>query len=142
MNEGEFAWFQADSGKLYVEELLSTGNFTPDQAQERAAADGTRLLPQGLNTSGAILLTITLNEETIGYLWFQRNNDTAFTFGFKIAEHAKGHGYCAMIRARKILREMGVKRVSLNVFGRHERTVKLYQKMGFNVVSYNMSTEL
>jgi ribosomal protein S18 acetylase RimI-like enzyme len=144
MNEGEFARFQAHSGKLYADELVATGNFTLEEAQRRAEAEGARLLPDGLQTPNAMLLSVIKDESPVGYLWFQlkSNGKSAFSYAFEMDESAKGYGYFAMKKARAYLRSRGVESLSLNVFNRNERAVELYRKVGFQVVSYNMSVEL
>jgi hypothetical protein len=146
MNEMEFASFQEESARVYVSQLTASGNLSLEEAERRARAEGLKILPDGMATKGAVLLSIFKNAEQIGYLWFdvrERGNiKTAFSYAFEIYPYGKGCGYSAMIKAREYLRAIGVQKVSLHAFSKNERVVELYKAVGFRVDSYNMSVEL
>lgn len=142
MNETEFQIFQKHSGKLYVEQILASTALTREEAEARAKSDGEKLLPQGLHTPNALLLSIRQNANFTGYLWFQLNKDKAFAYALEIFPEAKGHGLTALRQAREILKARGIKKIALHVFARNERAARLYQKVGFKVDSYNMSLDL
>ncbi len=146
MSEKEFDSFQDESGRVYVSQLMVTGNLSQEVAEARAKAEGLKILPDGIRTKGAIFLTILKESQQIGYLWFglrdQGKVKTAFTYAFEIYPAGKGCGYSAMVKAREYLRSLGVQKVALHAFSKNARAVELYKAVGFQVDSYNMSIEL
>lgn len=146
MNHAEFARFQQESGKVYVNQLMETSGLSREEAELKAKREGEKILPHGMETKGALFLTLLGDAEMIGYLWFQLREQgggkTAFSYAFEIFPQAKGSGYFAMKKAREYLRSIGVTKVSLHVFAKNNRAVDLYQALGFQVDSYNMSAEL
>lgn len=149
MSEAEFASYLARAVPSYAQAHLDAGDVHPDEALSRARQDYDELLPEGLRTPNEHLFTLA--HETlgaVGMIWFElrerRGAKSAYLYDFEIREDLRGRGLGreALQRLEERLRELGVQRVGLNVFGHNRAARALYEKVGFEITGIGMTKKL
>lgn len=86
--------------------------------------------------------------QDLGMIWLEikpeGRNPSAFIYDFVINKEFRGRGIGkqALLAAENVLRSLGVKTVSLHVFNDNTAAKKLYEKVGFEISSYNMRKKL
>ena len=134
----EFAADLARSAHAPVDDAIRAraAHFYPDTLAEAAAVEGARI-NRVLDESGTV----------VGLLWLGRspdNRETGFVYDVAIEKEyqGKGLGRAAMLAAEDLLRSDGCTRIALNVFGWNERAIALYDSLGFQVDSMQLSKPL
>lgn len=149
MTESEFAAYLAFAVRDYADAHIKAGDVVPEEAMSRAQADYDELLPKGLESPNQHLYTLVDDSlGAIGMLWFAvregRGTKSAYLYDISIREdlRGKGHGRRALELLEARLRELGIRKVSLNVFGYNERARALYDRMGYTITGMGMSKVL
>ena len=81
-------------------------------------------------------------------IWFElrerRGGRSAYLYDFVVREDLRGQGYGrrALELFEAKLRELGVGRIGLNVFGYNHAARALYEKMGYQVTGVGMMKQL
>ena len=136
--------------KDYSQEHVKTGNWKPEEALERAREQIAQLLPDGLQSENQYLYSLHDDEigENVGVLWFaareQGNTPEAFIYDIVIYETYRRRGYASSaleVMEAKVL-ELGIRKISLHVFGHNSPAISLYEKIGFQPTNIMMSKEL
>jgi ribosomal protein S18 acetylase RimI-like enzyme len=148
MKPEEFDGFRARSIGHLASEQIAAGNWTAETAQNRAARQTDRLLPDGLNTVGARLLVAeTSSGEAIGTVWIAielEDDGRAWIYDIEIAPHQRRRGYGrALLRAAErdaALRGCGS--IGLNVFSENHAARQLYASSGYEVTSLRLHKPL
>ena len=108
----------------------------------------TRILPQGQATPDQFLFSIFHASEHVGFLHLGKAKKHAtteiFAWDFVVFEthRRQGLGRAAMEAAAPHLKEAGITRVALNVFGSNDPARRLYESMGFRVTQMQMARDL
>jgi ribosomal protein S18 acetylase RimI-like enzyme len=113
------------------------------QAKQEMAAD----LPDGVNTSGQVLLCLVgqsdTSEQLIGYLWYKPDAAmrSAFICDFHIlaSYQGKGLGKQALGVLENELKGKGFEQIKLRVAEDNHRARHVYEATGFRVTGVNMS---
>jgi GNAT superfamily N-acetyltransferase len=132
----------------YAEAIRDSGSMPEAEAREQAAADYAQLLPDGLDSEGHHFWTAYDGDDEVGMLWLRLKDTsvgvTAFGFDFFVHEDLRRRGYGrALLEAAEVeCRERGVVSVGLRVFGNNLAAQALYEQMGFEVTSMQMSRRL
>ncbi|GAA2605321.1 GNAT family N-acetyltransferase [Dactylosporangium fulvum] len=131
----------------YAADEVRAGRSTPETAQERTDQLFARLLPDGLATAGQLLFSGVADGVVIGFIWLALptpERPQAWVFDIEVdPEHRRnGYGRALMLAAEDQLRSRGVERLGLNVFGHNPNARNLYESLGFEVTSLQMSKEL
>ncbi len=148
MNAEDYNRFYDFAVKDYASEKTKAGNYKEEEALERAKQDFANLLPGGLETENHLLWTIMVSEtaEKAGYLWVfaESSKQTAFIYNIVIFDHfqGKGLGTQALGSLENVLKERGIKKLELHVFGHNEGAFRLYEKLGFGVTNIIMAKDL
>jgi len=148
MTREQYDAYRATSEISYADEIRDSGSMPESEAREKAAADFARLLPDGLDSEGHRFWTAYDGDEAVGMLWLKLTDTsagvTAFGYDFSVREdlRRKGYGRALMQAAEVECREHGVVSVGLNVFGHNLGAQSLYEQMGFEVTSIQMSKSL
>ncbi len=150
MNEAELEAYVEASIPTYAAEHQKAGNWSSEEAVERARRSFEELLPEGVATKNQSVNFITddASGEAVGYLWFavetKGNRTTAFVYDLLVYEEfrRRGYGRAAMEAMEMELRRRKVARVSLHVFGSNSRAIELYRDLGFEVADLIMAKEL
>ena len=145
MTPAEFAGRRAAQVEGYARNLVESRGMTPDRARAAAAGDLDRLLPDGVDSAGALVFTAKVDGGVVGWIWLGLGNDGdpahAWIYNVEVDEPFRGRGYGrAVIEAAEAeLAGRGVTRLGLNVFGTNTVARRLYESMGFTVDAVQMS---
>lgn len=145
MTDDEFAGWREHSITSYARDRSRASGTPLEQTLERARTQLAELLPDGPRTAGTWLLTVCDPEGArVGVLWLGRDGDrpnVAFVFDIEIdqAHRGRGLGRATMIAAEGVVRAAGYTEIGLNVFGFNEGARRLYDSLGYRVVSTQMT---
>ncbi len=148
MNEEAFNQYYNSAIHEYANEHVKAGNWSEEEAFDKAKKQFEQLLPDGLETNAHVLFSIMYGNETIGTLWLniksKEHEKHGFIFDIKLDDDQRGKGYgkATMIALEEYAKSENINQISLHVFTHNERAVALYEKMGYKAKSYNMSKRL
>jgi ribosomal protein S18 acetylase RimI-like enzyme len=150
MSEAEFQAYLEHAIADYAQAHLKAGDCDESDALTLAKADYEDLLPEGRSTKGQHLYTLYADGEAgaVGMLWFasreRRGKNSAYIYDFQVRPELRGKGYgkAALVVLDAMLLGMGIRRVSLNVFGWNLGAKALYERHGFTVSAIGMVKDL
>ncbi|MBS0445997.1 MAG: GNAT family N-acetyltransferase [Proteobacteria bacterium] len=147
MTEAEFDAFVACSVPEYAAGKVRAGNWSEDEAPQRADDEFRNFLPQGLATPGHHLYTVRDGTREVGTLWLGEipgRQRAAFVYDIRIDTAARGRGYgeATMRAAEAEARRLGLTEIKLHVFADNHAARTLYEKLGYIVTNLNMSKPL
>jgi ribosomal protein S18 acetylase RimI-like enzyme len=135
----------------FADQLLEAGHATcAEDARAKTLAQIEQLLPSGTATESILLLVAdSASDGIVGQIWLglpgtEAHPDGAWVYNVEVSsEHrGKGYGRAIMLAAEEELKQRGVKRLGLNVFGRNRTAIALYDSLGYAVTSQQMSKPL
>ena len=150
MTETEYQAYLESDIQRYAEEQIKAGNWHPSEALERSRREHQQLLAGGLATPNQYLFSLQ-DEETgskVGVIWFavddKKAQPSGFVYDFVIHDEfqRKGFGTQALQALENKLKELGVNKISLHVFGHNQAAKALYDKVGYKITGFLMSKEL
>lgn len=144
MNEEEFDLFLDATVPRYAQSVSKAQEISFESALEKATSQTGTLLYEGLQTPNHYFFQILCDGTSIGNLWIyiDVNTNSAFLYEIFIVEEGRGKriGYHAIKKAEEwLIHEKSVSKFGLHVFAYNERAHKLYQKLGFQEISFTMS---
>lgn len=150
MLEDELDVYLAKTVPDYAVENVKAGYWSEADALERSRKSFERLLPDGVNTKNQHLFQLEDAEthRRVGMIWLNARYDsprpTGFIYDIKIDAGLRGRGYGkqAMLAIEERARELGLKSISLHVFAHNTVAKDLYEKIGYQVKSMNMTKDL
>lgn len=150
LTESEFQayWQRAIPG--YAEEHVKAGNWNASEALQRAEKEFRQLLPDGLATKNQYLYSIVDGEtgSKVGMVWFSvddnRSEPSAFVNDFMIHEEFRrqGYGTQALRAVEETVKELGVSKISLHVFGHNHAARALYDRVGYETSDILMTKRI
>ncbi|WLR48107.1 GNAT family N-acetyltransferase [Halobacillus litoralis] len=146
MSEEEFVQYIDFSIAAYAKEKVAAGNWTEEEALEKAKTTHAELLPEGKDTDDHFLYTI-LNEkgENVGCLWIcKQSPDKAFIYDIRVwnDRQGQGHGKNAMRLAEEEASKIGVQKIGLHVFGHNTVARKLYENLSYKTTNVVMEKDI
>jgi ribosomal protein S18 acetylase RimI-like enzyme len=142
----EFDAFRDRLVRRYAGEHVRAGNWEPRDAEATAARQTDALLPDGVDTEGALLLAAEDGDgRRVGSLWVMLNRpDGAWIYDIEVEEDQRGKGYgrALLEAAEREAARHGVDRIGLNVFGSNSVARTLYESAGYEVVSLQLRKRL
>ncbi|MFL7868799.1 MAG: GNAT family N-acetyltransferase [Anaerolineales bacterium] len=148
MTESEFEMYLEKAVPEYADDKARAGHWSAEEALERSRKAYAELLPQGVNTRDNYLFRVQLEEsgDKIGMIWMKHEAPRLQGFIFDIsleeAQRGKGYGRQVMLALEEIAKGMGLETLALHVFAHNTPAMKLYEKLGYEVVSQNMMKKL
>ena len=147
IREPEYETWLAQTMVEYAEEKVQAGNYHPDEALQRAEQEYRELLPQGPETPGQHLFSIVdaTTGDRVGVIWFAEKQRgprlEAFIYDLLVLEPFRRRGYAraAMIAIEDEVRQLGIDRIGLHVFGHNRGAWALYDQLGYEVTNVNMA---
>jgi ribosomal protein S18 acetylase RimI-like enzyme len=131
------AWRNA-SVRDYASEKARAGTWPVESAEERAADEFGRLLPNGQDTVGHEFRSIVTGAgESAGALWFAAQDEigrgTAFIYDIVIdpTQRGRGYGRAAMEALEPLARSLGYDTIRLHVFAHNSVARHLYERVGY-----------
>lgn len=148
--EDRFPAYKEHSAKHYAEEKVRAGEWTAEEAPERAEADIDRLLPEGTRTKNHFLYSIRddRGSEDVGMLWLYLRDAgagrTVWVYDIEIFDRFRrgGYGKRALEAAENKARELGADKIELHVFGHNAAARALYEGAGYTTTSLVMRKRL
>jgi GNAT superfamily N-acetyltransferase len=146
MTQDEFDAFRSRLIRSYAADHVRAGNWSPDDAEARAAQQTDELLPAGLQTEGTLLLVAeTADAEPIGHVWVTLDRQPgsgsgAWIYDIEVLEEHRGKGYgrALLQAAERETARHGVTAIGLNVFAANPVARHLYESAGYEPTSLQM----
>jgi ribosomal protein S18 acetylase RimI-like enzyme len=149
ITEEQYAARHANLAVGYAQSLHLARGLTPEQARASADKQLAELLPDGRDTALTLMFTATVDDVPVGWIWLALPGSpdrptAAWVYDIEIDEpyRGKGYGRALMEAAERELISRGVEKLALNVFAYNTPAVKLYESMGFEVMSQQMAKPL
>jgi ribosomal protein S18 acetylase RimI-like enzyme len=148
LRDDELPAFVEHGRAAYARDLESQAGLSHTAAQAKAAADWSRLLPDGVLPPGNHLLVVEDAEtgERVGDLWWaERENDAggqaAFVYSIEIAPEFRGRGLGreTMRLFEEDARSQGLDQFNLTVLGGNDVARSLYRSLGYSERAVFMS---
>jgi ribosomal protein S18 acetylase RimI-like enzyme len=149
MTPAEFGPLVDTSFARFVAELVSAGQLRPADAPAEIRRRRAESLPDGLDTRHMLLFVGEVDGAPIGWIWLGlpgagHRVDIAWIYNVEVDEAHRGRGYGKdLIRAAEAeLVRRGVDSLGLNVFAGNTTAIALYERLGYRVVSQQMTRTL
>lgn len=133
----------------YFAERVATGQTRQEDVAEEIRRQREQYLPDGVATERMLLYIGEADGERIGWIWLAlpgvaSHPDTAWVYNVVVdaAHRGKGYGRGLMLAAERELVERGVSRLGLNVFGTNKTALNLYEQLGYQVLTQQMTKAL
>ena len=132
----------------YAADNVRAGYWDESEALEKSRKETESLLPKGLQSENHYFYTLYDGDQTVGIIWMRANVDrptkSGFIFDVEIKEEFRGKGYGkqVMLLIEEKARELGLKSMGLHVFGYNKVAKNLYESIGYEVSSFNMTKKL
>ncbi|WP_175640000.1 GNAT family N-acetyltransferase [Metabacillus schmidteae] len=145
MNSNEFQEYLTSAIENYALEKTLSGNWPREESLINARAEFVKLLPKGEKTQENYLYNIQLDDQIVGMLWLARKSDEdGFIYDINIMEGHRGLGYgkVAVKLIEKVSKEIGIKKIGLQVFGHNKIARRLYEDLGYKITNIKMVKEI
>lgn len=148
MTEQDFQDFYEYLIRDYAEDKVKAGNYQQEEALQRSREDIGEELPDGLASKDQYLYSIVEDEsaQKVGVLWItvQRAKQMVFVQDIEIDEAFRRRGYAeqAFLRLEEKVKELGMAKIGLHVFGFNHAAQALYKKLGFEITNIHMEKTL
>ena len=150
MSNEEFDRWLTRSIQIYAQEKVRAGNWLTDDALERAQTTFDELLPEGVATQNQYFISIEDEalSDIVGLMWIgvddQYPKPSVYINDLTIFEQyqRQGYGTQALIAMEAKALEMGIFRITLQVFGQNQAARGLYEKAGFKTTNVFMMKDL
>ncbi|MDQ0268140.1 GNAT family N-acetyltransferase [Cytobacillus purgationiresistens] len=148
MNHEEFQQYMITAIEDYAKEKVISGNWSEEEAITLSTNTFNQLLPKDETSEFNYLFSIFHEQQLIGMIWVAQkspdHNDEAFIYDFIIFDQyqGQGHGKSAMREIEVIVKEMGIKKIGLHVFGHNKIARGLYEKMGYEITNITMAKSI
>lgn len=150
MTISEFETFRTQSIRGYAAEQVLCGNWTEDEAETRSQGELDKLLADGVDTPGMlVLMAENANGNTVGHVWVSLQLPDSSAPGAWIyyiqvdPEHrGKGYGRALLQATEQEVSKYGLNKIGLNVLGANKVARSLYESSNFEMTRMQMFKEL
>lgn len=149
MTQAEYDLFYPIALQRLAEELSKARDVSLAKGIEQAKKSFNNVFPDGdINVADQYIFNIIANNAQVGILQFgiKRDESTpeAYIWDLEVKPEYRGMGYgeAAMIALEKLVKELKVYRIRLNVFGHNSKAIALYKKINYEIVSMSMVKRL
>lgn len=130
----------------YAREKVISGAWTEAESLQKSTDELVTQLPQGLATPEHWLHTLhqTPEDRRVGFLWFARQQNTAYLYDLYIFPEFRrqGCGRQAMQLLDQAAQALGFTGIALHVFGDNPGARDLYLAAGYRITDWNMRKAL
>lgn len=144
MNQEEFQQYRIRALDDYTKDKITSRNWSEDEAINQFRMEFNQMLPKGEKTESQYLFSIFHDQHIVGMIWIGRqsptNIDEGYLYDFIIFDQYQGLGYGtkAMEKIEMIAKELGMRKISLHVFGHNKPARGVYEKLGYEVANMSM----
>lgn len=148
MTRSEFEEYKTFLIEDYARENVEAGYWDESEALEKSRHSVESLLPQGVDTPNHYVYTVCDADQRVGVIWMRATLDAALKSGFifditiDAAHRGQGYGRQAMLLIEEKARELGLTQIGLHVFAKNNIARKLYESLGYETKSLNMTKNL
>ena len=150
MTDDDFKTYLEHDIVRYAQENVKAGYWSEAEALDRSRQAHQRLLPEGQATKDHYFFRIEDIEtkDRIGALWLSVDHTSARAVGFIydlfVDEpfRRKGYAHQAMLALEDTAKELGLETLALHVFAHNRAARALYEQLGYELKSLNMTKEL
>lgn len=150
MNKADYEQFLDWAVSDYAQEQVRAGTWKQEDARQLAEEAFESLLPEGLSSPDQYLygLVDETRDRRIGFLWYGlRDGDQGkfvalYEFVIFEAYRRQGYGTESLRALEKRVKQLGVSKIVLHVFGHNEAARALYKKLGYVERNVTMAKEL
>lgn len=149
MTAAEQHAYAAKVAEAYIDQRVEFGGEPEQVATAHAAEAMGRLWPEGRPAAGNHVFAAEVEGEVVGWLWLAEQSQggpegQGWIYDVQIDPEHRGQGYgrALVSAAEDKAREFGCSTLGLNVFGRNDTAISLYQSMGFQTSSLQLSKPL
>jgi ribosomal protein S18 acetylase RimI-like enzyme len=149
MTDDEFGDYRGQTSAHYAAALLDSGALGAEEALRYAERQTDELLPFGVHTRDMLLLVAEHDGVAVGTIWIglpgaDADHPGAWVYDLQVAPAHQGRGYgrAIMEAGEREVIARGITEIGLNVFGRNAAAVRLYQSLGYQVTSQQMTKPL
>ena len=147
MLESDLASYLEMTIPNYAAENLKAGYWSEEEALGKSRDTYNKLLPEGVSSKNQHLYKIEDVESgrSVGVIWLNARTDaphpSGFIYDIEVNEEFRGKGYGkqAMLAVEEKARELGLKSIGLHVFAHNAVAKGLYEKIGYELKSMNMT---
>jgi RimJ/RimL family protein N-acetyltransferase len=147
MSETEFAVYSDRDIIRFAEENVKAGYWHPDEALDKSREAHQRIVPDVIKTKNHFFFKIEDAKQDcwVGTIWlyadFSAAQPTGFIYDIFIEEPYwhKRYGKQAMLALEGKSRELGLNHLALHVFAHNLSARALYEALGYQVKSMNMT---
>lgn len=148
MTQTEYEAFVERAIPEFAADNVRAGYWSESEALEKSREGYEKLLPKGLQTENHYLYTLYGADEAVGMIWIRADLQSplknGFIFELYVDEKFRGKGYGkqAMWLIEEKARQLGLKSLGLHVFAVNNVARNLYESVGYEVSSLNMTKKL
>ena len=148
MTQPEYETFVERAIPEYAADNVRAGYWSESEALEKSREGYEKLLPKGLQTENHYLYTLYDADQAVGMIWIRADLEgstkNGFIFELYVDEKFRGRSYGkqAMLLIEEKARELDLKSLGLHVFAVNNVARNLYQSVGYEVSSLNMTKKL
>jgi ribosomal protein S18 acetylase RimI-like enzyme len=148
MTEAEWTEYVEILIRDYAKDNVEAGYWDEKDAEAQSRKQTMDLLPQSEKTPNHHLFTVRDDDQKVGVVWMRSTLDsvlkTGFIFDITIDEGQRGKGYGkkAMLLIEEKAGAMGIRQMGLHVFAKNRVARALYEKIGYETRSLNMTKTL
>ena len=150
MSETEYRQYRKTEIIRYAQMNVDSGKWEPSNSYRRAELELDFFLPLHLPEEGMFFLSIvdTVTGNTVGTLCYgnlpNQPTDEYYIYDIRISdEHKrKRYGQMAFNKLEEKLRNIGIKKIILDVSVNNEAAIQFYQNLGYAITNYRMKKTL
>jgi mycothiol synthase len=140
MSAQDFTGRRAELVRDSADALRASRGLSVPEAESEAERAVAAQLPRGPQTPGQLLRTAVTGGEVVGWIWISLPGttypDLAWVSDVEVDEpyRKRGAGQAIMRAGEMLLTDRGHDEVGLNVYGGNDPAIRLYRRLGYEVV--------
>jgi ribosomal protein S18 acetylase RimI-like enzyme len=150
MSETEYGQYRTKEIIRYAQMNVDSGKWGQLDSYSRAELELEYFLPLHLPEEGMFFLTIvdTLSGNRVGSLCYgnppHQSTDEYYVYDIRITdEHKRNrYGQMAIDKLEEKLRNIGIKKIIMDVSVNNEAAIQFYHKLGYTITNYRMKKSL
>ncbi|WP_165449586.1 GNAT family N-acetyltransferase [Krasilnikovia cinnamomea] len=133
----------------YSGDLQRERGMTESDAAAEALRQMKVVLPEGFDSDKMILRSACVDSNVVGWVWASLPGapgrpEMAWLHNIEVDPDYRSNGYgrAILLAIEEELSQLRVTRLGLNVFGQNKRAIRLYESLGYRVMSQQMAKRI